>query len=877
MWYKREESKCATCPLANRPKIWGEGEFRGVAFIGEAPGDTEEAKGHPFVGAGGSYFNWACKNSGVERWQHWVTNISPCKYPSNDWDSFEASEARQCCEGGLREELKWLRKKGVTTIVALGSNVAHWLGIEGAISKVRGSVYELRGFHIIPTFHPSYFQRMERKSKKDNSIKTLRVAWVNDFAKALKISQKGWEPPKENFELHPTLDRIDEFLGECREKKALLGMDIETSGLDPRRSDVVVLGIADTADHGLAIPFMGKGGKYLITNGEREHIIEELRKTFEVCPLMFQNALFDVPYLRMRGFTITLQQVKHDTLILHHTIAPEQPHTLGYIGSIYGTTPFWKAPFADRSGGIFEMDQDVLLRYNLRDCTVLHQIIPGMLEDLDKAGLRDVYEKEAIPLLAPIGQMMEKGIVINKGKLQKLKTKYKSSRAVIEKELKEKQSLPDGFNFDSPDDMRFLFYGSKPKKFEKLKELKEYDVETMSAERKKPLKKDTKKYQKLKELYEVATYTKPLVLPSDFYPRLTDSKKKASDKQAVLSMFLSINNRIDKIASFKTKKPKWEEEKKALQRTREWLEMYLEYKKLSKVISTYLSYPVKADGRVHTQFLIHGTATGRLSSKNPNVQNLPKKMKDLRTPFVPEDGNVFVSADYSNLEVRILAEVTQDEILINAFERGDNIHDINTKTLFQLAPGDDLWELGRRAAKIFMFGGISYGGSDREIYEKILTEAPKLGLTFKDYVLAHERWLAAHPAYKRWSEAVKGSARRTKRSVIFNGRSRGLYGSDRDIEKQALNTPIQGGAAVVINRATIRIYDRLKTEIPSAHLILQIHDQLISECPRERMSDVIALMVEEMEKPVEVHPGREVVFPVDVEVGESLGDLKEIE
>jgi len=255
-------------------------------------------------------------------------------------------------------------------------------------------------------------------------------------------------------------------------------------------------------------------------------------------------------------------------------------------------------------------------------------------------------------------------------------------------------------------------------------------------------------------------------------------------------------------------------------------------------------------------------------------QNIPKKMKGIRDGFIAEDDHLLMAVDYENLEVFVLAYVTGDEALIEMVEKGMNIHDENTKTLFGLNPDDPKWDLARRAAKVFMFGGISYGGSDNEIYEKIILAAPELGLTLKQYKDAKERFMSAHPGYAKWAEEVKARARKTRKSVTPLGRVRVLTGMDKDIEKQALNTPIQGGAGGIINRAAIRIHDRLEGIMRSG-LILQVHDELIAEVHKDERLDVYDIMTEEMTKPVEIN-GKEREFRVDVEVGPSWGSLKEI-
>lgn len=870
MRFHRTKSKCNRCPL-DEEVVQGKGLMQGIAFFGEAPGSKEVSLQEPFVGPAGTYFSWALKHAEIERSQVWVSNVVSCKIPGNDWDGFEGEEARNWCSFGFEEELRKLREQGVRVIVAFGGNVAHFFEIEGKISKVRGSVYERRGFYVIPTYHPSYFQRLSRKVG-DNTVLDLKVAWISDLLKAKRISREGWVAPKEQFVLSPTPKEFEEWLDSCEGE--LLSVDIETTGFSVEHSGLVVVGFAKNSEEAIAIPFLDKGGKPYATNGTYEQFVELLNRAFQTHPLMFQNALFDVLYLRRKGFEISLRNVAHDTLILHHTIVPEQPHNLGYIVSMYGDTPYWKDALLERGGSILEMENDLLRRYNLRDCVVLHQILAPMLEDLRERDVEKIYYEEALPLLEPIGEMMETGLVLDRKKQKAVKVSYEESIERIEGSLRDGKILgwkiPGALNFSSGDDLAWLLYRRTAKKFKKLDELKEYEEESASG---KVRSKKTKAYEKLLALKSIYEETPEFALPSGFRFQLTDSKKPSTNEQAVLSLTVAMAKRVKQIDNFKTTKEVHIQEKERLLRQINWLENFSELKHLKKIQSTYLDFPVELDGKVHTHLLIHGTKTGRLSSREPNFQNIPKERHEIRGMLRAEDGCTLVAADYANLEVLVLAYVSEDQPLIDLLEGGENMHDVNTKTLFGIDEDDPQWKAARAAAKVFMFGGISYGGGDREIFQKVQLKAPTLGLQLKDFVRAKNRWMAAHPAYKAWADRVKEEALRTRISTNFAGRKRELMGQDRDIEKQALNSPIQGGAASIINRATRRIFDKKRRgDSPLKwKLVLQIHDELILQVPDEasEIEGAKKLLSEEMSAPIEIN-GKFRVFPVDFEVGRYL-------
>jgi len=866
MRFIRSLSNCTTCPLRDRTRVHGEGpDGAPLLLLGEAPGRDEDEQGRPFVGAAGRVLNWGLAQAGLHRSGLYLTNVLSCRPPDNRFDSDEGETAQVHCLHGFEEEIGFLRKEGMKVLLSLGANATHALGLSEPITKIRGSVYERDGYVIIPTYHPAYLARM-RYAKKDSAV-DLSAVWIADLKKAKYISSHGWHPPKEHFELFPTIQDLRSFATHAIVCKSLLAVDIETTGFDPDRAEIVVVGLADSAEHCVSVPFIEQGNFPYWSNGELMEVRRLLDKIFSTCPLMFQNALFDVPFLRKKGFKVGYENVKHDTLLLHHAISPELPHNLGFIVSIYGSTPYWKGDFLTRTGTILEMDDTVLRTYNARDCVVLHQVLGPMLEDLDESGTAAVYNHESLPLLNPVGAMIERGIRVDEAKLSSYKRSLEKRLREVGTKLYDGGRLPVAFNLDSGDDLRYFLFGNAPAKFGRLKDL----TPTIDPKtgKEKSLRKDTKKYAELLALQTIKDQVHPMVNLRSFRGRTTDSGKCSTNDQGLLSLQLHLQNRIGEIDRLKQPTQEHRNEREAITALLSWLEQFREYRRLGKLLSTYTRYPTWQDKRIHTRLMIHGTATGRLSSSEPNLQNIPKKDIEAREPFVPAEGYVFLSADYVNLEVWVLALESQDEALLTQLRNGINIHDENTKLLFGLTPESPNWKIARRAAKIFQFGGIQYGGSDREIYEKVILEAPSLALTFSSFVNAKYRWTQAHQGYAQWARKVQRQAVETRRVEIAGGRVRTVYGAERDIQKQALNSPIQGGAAHVVNQATIRIHERMKDM--KSGLVLQIHDELLFEVWVDELGKVQHLVKEEMERPVDWR-GVSVVFPSEQQVGKSWAD-----
>ena len=276
----------------------------------------------------------------------------------------------------------------------------------------------------------------------------------------------------------------------------------------------------------------------------------------------------------------------------------------------------------------------------------------------------------------------------------------------------------------------------------------------------------------------------------------------------------------------------------------------MDYRMLSKLNSTYaegLAKVIAEDDRIHTTFQNLVTATGRLSSTEPNLQNIPVRTDlgaEIRKMFVPKEGFVLVDADYSQIELRVLAHIAGDETMQKAFREGMDIHTVTASQVFDVKP-EDVTPLQRRHAKAVNFG-IVYGISEFSLAEDI-------GVS---------RW-EARAYIDSYLETYHG-VRDYMKNVVIDAREKGftqtLYGRKRYIpelkssnfnirqgaERIALNTPIQGTAADLIKLAMIRVDQALREKYPEARLILQVHDELIVECPKELAGDVSMLISKEM-------------------------------
>ena len=300
----------------------------------------------------------------------------------------------------------------------------------------------------------------------------------------------------------------------------------------------------------------------------------------------------------------------------------------------------------------------------------------------------------------------------------------------------------------------------------------------------------------------------------------------------------------------------------------------LRFRFYQKLLSTYIDGMrpfIGKDGLIHTTYNQTITATGRLSSANPNLQNIPvreEEGKELRKVFIPRSGNVFIDADYSQIELRLLAHFSGCKELIQAYNEGKDIHSITASQVFGVAP-EDVTPKMRREAKAVNFG-IIYGISEYGL-------ARNLGIPFstaKEYI---ERYFATYSAVKDYMNANVEFAREHGYVSTLTGRRRfipELKSANVNIrqfgERAAMNMPLQGSSADIIKIAMINVERRLQSEGLHAKLILQVHDELVLDCPLEEKDRAAELLQHEMENAVKL----EVPLTVEVHSGNNWYDAK---
>jgi DNA polymerase I len=308
--------------------------------------------------------------------------------------------------------------------------------------------------------------------------------------------------------------------------------------------------------------------------------------------------------------------------------------------------------------------------------------------------------------------------------------------------------------------------------------------------------------------------------------------------------------------------------------THELPRLIIEYRELEKLKSVYtdaLPHQVAEDGRIHGQLNQTVAATGRLSSSEPNLQNIPIRTdlgRQIRRAFVPEKGNKLISADYSQLELRLLAHITRDEVMLDAFQKNEDIHARTARLVFGAVTPEELKE-ARRFAKIVNFA-IAYAIEPWGLSQRVGISRQEARKVIDDYY-------ATYKGVRRYMDEIPLQAREHGFVRSLYGRIRPLAGiNDRNAnirkaaEREAINMPIQGTASDIVKIAMLHADEAFRRERLDAKMLMQVHDELLVECPADQAEQVAKTLKREMESAVEL----DVPLVVDTGVGDNWMDAK---
>ncbi|MEI1377711.1 DNA polymerase I [Nostoc sp. UHCC 0926] len=587
--------------------------------------------------------------------------------------------------------------------------------------------------------------------------------------------------------------------------------DTETTDLEPRDAELVGIGCCwgTKPDEVAYIPLGHKTGENL----NKDFALETLRPILESAdyPKALQNAKFDRLVLKCQG--INLAGVVFDPMLASYILNPDSSHNLMDLAQRYlGLIAKSYLDLVPKGKTIADIDIPAVADYCGMDAYSTFGLVPKLREELDKIpALSKLLVEVEQPLEAVLAQMEYTGVRINSAYLQELSQHLETELARLKEEATEKAG--ENFNLGSPKQLSQIL-------FEKL---------GLS----------TKHSRKIQTGYSTDAAT---------LERLQEDDKTG------------------------------------------FVEAIIEYRTLSKLKSTYvdaLPALVRPDTqRVHTDFNQAATSTGRLSSSNPNLQNIPIRTafsRQIRKAFLPEPGWLMVAADYSQIELRILAHLSQEPILVQAYQQNEDVHTVTAKLVFEK---ENITSEERGMAKTINFGVI-YGmgslrfsrstGIDKTIanefikrfnerypkvfayLERVKKEAISLG--YVETILGRRRYF----------DFTNNSLRKLKGSNpedIDLSKLKNLGAYDAGLLRSAANAPIQGSNADIIKIAMVRLHEVLKNY--QAHLLLQVHDELVFEIPHQEWEELQPQIKSVMENAVQLS----VPLLVEARVGENWMETK---
>ncbi len=597
------------------------------------------------------------------------------------------------------------------------------------------------------------------------------------------------------------------MLVEALDKAQLLSFDVETTGVDPMRADLVGLGIAWAKGEGCYIPTGHDEGEQLPWEMVRKAVQPYFARAD--LPKVAHNGKYDLVVCRRHGLgvdgpihdTMTaawlLESASH-ALGLKSLADKELGWTMTDIGALIGK--------GRKQISIGQVDVEAVTAYCGADVDATIQLWEVLAPRLHEATMWNLYEEIELPLLPVLADMEMAGIRLNTAFLADLSGKLATRLQEIDLSLK--QIVGHDFNLRSTKQLSTVMFN------------------------------------------EMGFPSKGLKKTSTGF---------VSTAVGVLEKLRTASNALSSEQN-------------------EFLDLLFEQRQLEKLRGTYvdaLGEMVNADtGRIHTSYNQTGSSTGRLSSTNPNLQNIPirtQQGREIRKAFEAAEGNLLLAADYSQVELRILAHIVQEEPLLDAFRQGQDIHAVTASRLFDVPLDQVSYEqrgLGKTINFATIYGVSAFGLSSRtdmgpaeaqEFLDQYFTTYPKVRQYIDDTIFR-----ASNDGYVTTLLGRRRNFRELQERLPFNQR--------QALERQAINAPIQGAAADITKIAMRRLHQRLGSERLQAKMLLQVHDELVLEVPHGELETVGLLVREVMESAYRL----DVPLQVDIEAGPNWYEMEEL-
>ena len=797
-----------------------------IMIIGEAPGADEVKQRKPFVGQAGQLLRTVISSVGISSDEVFITTVCKCRPPKNRTPKPKEMKA---CFPYTEQEIEDVKPK---VIGLLGAVACKAFGVTGKITSIHGSKIwsEKYDCWLVPVYHPNYVMRFTNQAPQ-------RTHFVEDLRKLVTLTGKTKEGQTLVYKVADTIEKVKKARDYLLKQKEF-SFDVETNSLDFLKSSVICVSFSAKEDTALVIPFQHPE---IFNEKEQEIVRKCLKEILENNILKCaQNGKFDIKHLRHQD--IFVQKYYFDTMLAHFMLDEEGLHSLDVLTQIYTDISDYKDELkdylkvSDENGinSILECPIDKLFEYAAKDANATLVLKNILLELLKKEDLEELFFKSMMPVCFILADMEYNGITVDKEYVDKTTAIFKYKMKSLENDLQKDKYVK--------------------KHIEMVYEKK---LEDKKPNSRKKIEREPFKFNSCKQLRELLFGILEIVPIKYTKPSKTSPKGNPSTDKEVLEEL--------------AKKTRFEV-----------LENLLKYRKAKKMMDYIAKYKELAeqtlDGRVHTTYLQSRARTGRLASKDPNLQNIPSVDRDpdnarlVRNCLIAEEGKVLVEFDYSQMEFRIWADNSDDKEMISIINNDDEDFDIHKYVASKIFCVDyeEVTKLQRSLAKGVVYG-LMYGRG-------LWSIAQEFGISNNEAERIQQGFYKLFPKATQWMEDQVKFLREHGYVVNMFGRRRRLsdvFHTDTakvsHAERQAKNHPIQSGSADIVYKAMIALFRKYRY-VDDIKLLLQIHDSVVFEMTPEALERECSTIMSIMETVVKL----KVPMPVDGKYGKKLGEMQKI-
>jgi DNA polymerase-1 len=820
-----ECKRCSLCKtsVADQKELvclWGSGNPQAkVMLVGEAPGKAEILQEQPFMGEAGDLLSKVLIEAGLKRSDVYSTNSIKCRPPLN---RVPKPLEQKACNPYVDFEIRQVKPAVIGLLGATALKAV--TGLDG-ISKLRGKPIWSDKYQCwcIPTWHPAFILRNGKIGEEADQFKR-DIAYIKKVADTGDTGQLKTE--------YTVIDSKELFTGMMLTLNAstIASVDTETHG-DYLIGKILTVQFSVKPGTGFVIPFYKTGLEYTeptdkIWNAEDEQYIwTELKNYLENVEKKKcgQNIKYDYQFFKLYG--IRLRGVVFDTMLGHYLLNENAKgqHDLGTLALKYTDMGEYSLEFYQTLGiepsdvgqaTMIKAPPEALYKYGCKDADATLRLYCVLAPKVTQFGLMPLLQKVMVPMSLVLADMELTGVLVDLDYYKNLAKQYEENIAKAEIELK---TYPD--------------------------------VQWLERHQQKPVNFNSSDQMRVL-FYEL------LKLPIYKYTSTKGRKNKTNNKPST--------------------------DKESLEHLAEdhpLPGLLLKHRKLAKFYSTYVKpMPdlVKSDGRLHTSYQQHVTVTGRLSSSNPNLQNIPKKgdmAKEIRAGIIAPPGYKIVEADLGQIEFRLLANQCKDPVMLADLSNPSmDIHRQIASIAFRITPEQVSQDL-REKAKTIVYS-IIYGKGAENL-------AKQTGLGVDQVQAIFGAIYKRYPMMKQWMDTTAKRAETVGEVIGWTGRRRrlaegfksGVEALMAEARRQGVNAPIQGGAHDLMSINTIKVKAEFTRRGLHSRIVMTIHDALIVEAKDEELKEVIEILHTKMtDRPPQII----VPLTVDIAVGLRLAETEKL-